>query len=177
MAGSEDLVAAFEAKRREPGETVLASVAADGVHREGVAILTDRRLCFYGKGLPGTRLDDISVRGETLRYQPSQNHEGLTARFETDAGALVFTVASAEAGAALGLLLGKLRDLRDAQQDLAEAGYAPPPATGEETLSAEYRLVRLKELLTLGVLDEGDHGERRQRMIAELCQEAQAGGR
>ena len=169
MIGSEDLVAAFEAKRRERGETVLAWVPADSVHREGVAILTDRRLCFYGKGLPGTRLENVSVCGETLRYLPCQSHEGLTARFETDEGVLVFTVASAEAGVALGALLGKLRDLRDAQQALSEAGYAAPLPAPEEMPSAEYRLIRLRELATMGVLGEAEYALERTRMIEELC--------
>jgi hypothetical protein len=175
MSGGEDLVAAFEARRREPGETVLAWATADSVHREGAAILTDRRLCFYGKGLPGTRLENVSVRGETLRYIPSQSHEGLTARFETDDEVLVFTVASAEAGAALGALLGKLRDLREAQEALAEAGYVPPPPAAEETPSAEYRLLRLRELLTMGVLGEAEYELQRARMIEALCREAREG--
>jgi hypothetical protein len=174
MSG-DDLVAAFEARRRERGETVLASVPADSVHCEGVAILTDRRLCFYGKGLPGTQLENISVRRETLRYVPSQSHEGLTARFETDEGALVFTVASAEAGEALGALLGKLRDLREAQEALTEAGYTPPPASQEETLSAEYKLIRLRELLNMGFLGEEEYLLQRSRMIEEMCREASPG--
>jgi hypothetical protein len=168
---ADPLVSAFEAKRRERGEAVLASVPAESFHLEGVAILTDRRLCFYGQSLVGTRLENVSVRRETLRYLPRRGHEGLTARFETDQGELEFTVASAQAGAALGALLAKLRDLRDAQAALAQAGYAPPPDPDDGSLSAEYRLIRLRELLAFGLIGEAEHAVQRQRMIEEMCRE------
>ncbi len=159
---------AFERSELEPGESVLASLPAAGGPgtKPGAAILTDRRICFYRKSLYGSFSSCSSVTGDTLRYQPA-NGDQLTARFENDAGATSFSVAHGADEAALGALLGKLRDLRAAQADLQEAGYVG--GAGASGVSPEYSLVRLKELADMGLLGELEYRLQRREMIAAAC--------
>ena len=172
-------VADFEARALEPGESVLFSLSANwggsgGGAKEGAAILTDRRICFHRKGLLGRTTSAVPATGDALRYQPDPGPP-LVARFETDAGALAFAVGAGEDEAQLGVLLGKLRDLREAQADLADAGYSPRQHAGGAQPSPEYRLVRLKELADMGLHDELEYRLQRRDMIAGIVAE-DAGG-
>lgn len=163
-------VSTFESKRCEPGESVLAWINASQGDSEGIAILTDRRLCFYGRGGKGVRLEAISVQTAQLRYNPDKQPGRLDVRFETEQGEIRFSVVDDLAEAELGNFLGSLKDLRDAQAALRDAGYARK-ASGEAP-SPEYRLMRLKELLSHGLLNEMEYEAQRATLIGEACRES-----
>ncbi len=163
----------------EAGESVLFSMPATGGGsgggtKEGAAILTDRRICFHRNGLFVRTTTAISATGDALRYHPEPGPP-LVARFETGAGALAFAVAAGEDEAQLGALLGKLRDLREPQADLADAGYGPRQYAGRAQPSPGYRLVRLKELADMGLIGELEYRLQRRDMIAGIVAE-DAGG-
>lgn len=162
-------VSAFEAKRREPGESVLAWIEAEQGDATGVAILTDRRLCFYGRSDAGVRLQAISVRTTQLRYQPEPGPDRFEARFETEEGEIVFALTNERADSLFGNFLGNLKDLRDAQAALRDAGYVRRAEADDEAPGPEYRLMRLKELLNQGVLSSGEYEVQKASMISEIC--------
>jgi hypothetical protein len=169
-AGQPD-VEAFERKRREPGETVLAWIEASQDDAQGVAVLTDRRLCFYGKSEQGVRLQAISVQTTQLRYKPDPQPQGLEAHFETEQGEIKFSVPEALADAELGNFLGNLKDLRDAQAALRDAGYVRQASSDDQVPSPEYRLMRLKEMLNQGLLTEFEYLAQRASFIEKACRD------
>ena len=175
MAQEDDEVVAFEAGEREPGESVLVWVHAVMGASAGTAILTDRRLCFRaGDGIIGS----IPVLGRELRYLPEDEGETLIARFETEHGGIAFAVVGEEEQRHLGNLLGNLAELREAQDKLERAGlsplFAPPAEEGAESVSAVYRLIRLKELLNQGLFSDIEFALQRQVMIADFLRQAES---
>jgi hypothetical protein len=159
----------FEAKRREPGESVLAWIEADQGDATGVAILTDRRLCFYGRSDAGVRLEGISVRTTQLRYKPEPQPDRFDARFETEEGEITFSLTNERADTLFGNFLGNLKDLREAQTALRDAGYVRRAEADDAAPGPEYRLMRLKELLNQGVLSAGEYEMQKASMIAAIC--------
>ena len=140
----------------------------------GVAILTDRRLCFVG----AAGCTSLSMLGEELRYVPGPG-EPPEARFETEEGALAFEVHGPEEQAHLGNLLGNLADLREARAKLQRMGvdyrFVSPAREGaEEGVSAIYQLMRLKELLNKGVFGEMDFALERTMMVQRFVEEGAA---
>jgi hypothetical protein len=125
-------IGSFETKRSEPGESVLAWIEADQGDASGIAVLTDRRLCFYGRGDAGVRLEGISVQTTQLRYHPEQEQGRMLARFENEDGAIAFSVTQEAGDGRLGNFLGNLKDLRDAQAALRDAGYTRNAGAQEE---------------------------------------------
>ena len=162
-------IGSFETKRSEPGESVLAWIEAAQGDASGIAVLTDRRLCFYGRGDAGVRLEGISVQTAQLRYHPEQEQGRMLARFENEDGAIAFSVAEEAGDGRLGNFLGNLKDLRDAQAALRDGGYTRKAGAEEEAPGPEYRLMRLKELCNQGLLNPSEYEARRATMVAEIC--------
>lgn len=169
----------FEALRRAPGESVLCWVVAtggDGDPAPGVAVLTDRRLCLHHASLPEASRREVPVLGKVLRYAPVVDGDFLRATFETDGGPLSFVVEGETERRHFENLLGNLKDLRDAQDRMEMSGLDPafvsPPREGEsEGVSALYQLMRLRELMNLGILGEMDFALERTMMIQRFVEQ------
>ncbi|HEX8444059.1 MAG TPA: hypothetical protein VF631_10490 [Allosphingosinicella sp.] len=164
---------AFEAKKVDPGETLLASASVLGgaldpgatPSRVGALILTDRRVCFYQKRLFGETYQGLTVREDELRYAPTSEGGRVTGRFQSGGASLVF-VSDAQGDAGdVGALLGKLRDLREAQNAIRDTG-AELPAPPKEGVSVEYQLMRLGELRAMGMLSDLDFVVHKGRIIS-----------
>ena len=176
MADENQHLRAFDADHRQAGESLLCWVHAVAVGREGVAILTDRRIGFCAGG----PLESVPATGEVLRYAPTVEGETLTARFETDAGPFEFAVIGEEERRHFGTFLGNLAELREAQTKLENAGLdplfvSPPREPGQEGVSAIYQLIRLKEMLNQGLFSEIEFALQRVTMISRFSEQAQQG--
>ena len=168
----------FEASRRAAGESVLAWVLAtgEGDPAQGVAVLTDRRLCLHRASLSDDPGREVPVLGQVLRYDPIVDGDRLVARFETDGGPLSFVVEGETERRHFDNFLGNLAELREAQARMERSGLDPtfvsPPREGaEEGVSALYQLIRLKELLNLGILGEVDFALERTMMVQKFVEQ------
>ena len=169
----------FNASRRAPGESVLAWVMAtdcEGDAGEGVAVLTDRRLCFHHASLFAEPSREVPVLGEVLRYAPIVNGDSLLAKFETDGGPLSFIVEGESDRRHMGNLLGNLQDLREAQARMEKSGLdpafvSPPPDGAAEGVSAIYQLIRLKEMFNQGFFGTAEFALQRTMMIQKFVEE------
>lgn len=177
MEQGETSLRAFEADSRQTGESVLNWVHASARGASGIAILTDRRLCFCADT---GAVDSVSVTGPVLRYNPNVEDDSITAAFETGDGPIAFTLSRGEEEQHLGNLLGNLADLREAQSKLEDAGVdplhvSPPPGGASEGVSAIYQLMRLKEMLNQGLFSEIEFALERQVMIERFVEQARPG--
>ncbi len=173
-----EAIALFGEEVRVAGETMLAWCAALHPERgqpqtlnEGVGILTDRRLCFYTLAGAATDIFSIPVTEPALSYSPRAG-DPLIGDFRTAEARLMLFIPAIHL-ARFEKLLGTLARLRDAQAKLTDAhiklDLMPPVLEGEGT-SAAYQLMRLAELLGMGLLTEPEYWNHNQQMIARWQQ-------
>ncbi len=173
-AGMAAHVKAFERSKLLKGEIIIASFEAmsdapykDQIGRLWTVILTDRRLCFIEKRLFFETLNQVEILGDALRYVPKKDESCIAARFETNSAYLAFKVVGLENEKALGKMLRKLSNLRDALvmlKGFPDRNNALPIAG----VSIPFRLMRLNELLDEGIINQFEYLSQREKIIDEI---------